>query len=75
MKKIKKKKSKSVICNDFSLLESCQLYIIAKYKASNCCKIEGVIQGHSVRKVFLKILQNFTGKPLCQSLFFNKVTA
>ena len=44
--------------NDFSLLESCQLYIIAKYKASNCCKIEEVIQKRSVKKVFLKILQN-----------------
>ena len=50
-----KKKSKSVKSlrhtdefffptNDFSLLESCQLYLIAKYKASNCCKIEAVIQ-------------------------------
>ena len=56
---------------DFSLLESCQLYIIAKYRASNCCKIEAVIQRCSV-KVFLKILK-FRGKPVCQSLFFNKV--
>ena len=30
--------------NDFSLLESCQLYIIANYKASSCCNIEAVIQ-------------------------------
>ena len=30
--------------NDFSLLESCQLYIIAKYKTSNCCKTEAFIQ-------------------------------
>ena len=44
--------------NDFCLLESCQLYIIAKYKASNCCKIEEVIQRCSVKTVFLKILQN-----------------
>ena len=29
--------------NDFTLLESCQQYIIAKYKASNCGKIEVVI--------------------------------
>ena len=30
--------------NDFSLLQSCQLCIITKHKASNCCKIEhGVI--------------------------------
>ena len=44
--------------NDFSLLESCHLYITAKYKASNCCKIEGVIQRFSIKKVFLKILKN-----------------
>ena len=44
--------------NDFSLLESCQLYLIAKYKASNFCKIEAVIQRCSVKKEFLKILQN-----------------
>ena len=30
--------------NDFSLLESCQLKIIANYKASNCFKTEAVIQ-------------------------------
>ena len=61
-----KKKSKSVKSlrhmdefffptNDFSLLESCQLYLIAKYKASNCCKIEAVIQRCSAKK-FLKLL-------------------
>ena len=44
--------------NDFSLLESCQLYTIAKYKASNCCKIEALMQRCSVKKEFLKILQN-----------------
>ena len=27
----------------------------------------------SVKKVFLEILKTFTGKNLCQSLFFNKV--
>ena len=32
--------------NDFLLLESCQLYASAKYKASNCCKTEAVIQRH-----------------------------
>ena len=42
---------------DFLLLESCQLYIIAKYKDSNCCKKEAVIQ---------RYLTKFTGKPLCQ---------
>ena len=47
----------------FSLLESCQLYIIAKYKASNCCKIEEVIQRCSVKKMLLKILQNLQENP------------
>ena len=44
--------------NEFPLIESCQLYIIAKYNASSCCKMEVVIQGCSVKKVLLKILQN-----------------
>ena len=44
--------------NDFSLLENCQLYLIAKYKASNCFKIEAVIQMCSVKIDLLKILQN-----------------
>ena len=44
--------------NEFSLLESCKLYIIAKYKPSSRCKIEAVIQRCSMKKVFLKILQN-----------------
>ena len=61
--------------NICSLRETFQLYVIAKYKASNCCKIEGVIQRCSVKKVFLKILQNSQENPLCQSLFFNKVAA
>ena len=43
--------------NDFSLLESCLLYVIAKYNASNCCKIGAVIQSGSVKKVSLKILK------------------
>ena len=43
--------------NDFSLLQSCRLYIIAKYKASNCCKTEAFIKSCSVKKVFLKIFQ------------------
>ena len=42
---------------DFLLLESCQLYIIAKYKDSNCCKKEAVIQ---------RYLTKFTGKPLAK---------
>ena len=46
--------------NDFSLLESCHLYVIAKYKTSNCCKIEAVIQ---------RYLAKLTGELLCQRLF------
>ena len=61
--------------NDFSLLESCQLYITAKYKASNCCKIGAVIQRCSVKKGVLKHLAKFTGRLLCQILIFNKVAA
>ena len=41
--------------NDVLLLESCQLYVIRKYKASNRCKIEAVIQMY---------LAKFTRKPL-----------
>ena len=57
---------------DFSLLESCQLYIIAKYRASNCCKIEAVIQRCSV-KVFLKILQNSEENPCARVPFLIKL--
>ena len=57
----------------FSLLESRQLYIIAKYEASNCCKVEAVIQRCSVKRRFLKNLVKSAGKVLCQSLFFNKI--
>ena len=49
--------------NDFSFLESCQLYITAKYKASHYCKIEAFIQNCSLKKVFLKILQNSQESP------------
>ena len=35
--------------------------------------IEAVAQRCSVKKMFLEILAKFTGKHLCQSLFFNKV--
>ena len=34
---------------------------------------EAVVRRCSVKKVFLKIFAKFTGKHLCQSLFFNKV--
>ena len=54
--------------NDFSLLESCQLYIIARYNASNCLKTEAVIQRCSGKKVFLKFLKNSQENPHCQSL-------
>ena len=56
--------------NEFSLLETWQLYIIVKYKASNCCKIEEVIQRCSIKKGVLKDLAKFTGKPpVPESLF------
>ena len=55
--------------NEFPLIESCQLYIIAKYKASSCCKIEVVIKGCSVKKVLLKILQNSQVIPVSDSPF------
>ena len=55
--------------NDFSLLESCQLYQIAKYKASNCCKIEGGIERCSVKKVYLKIFLN-SQENLCARVSF-----
>ena len=35
--------------NEFSLLESCQPYIIEKYNTSNSCKMEVVIQSCSVK--------------------------
>ena len=59
--------------NDYSLLEICQLYIIAKYKASNCCKIEAVIQRCSVKKAFLKILQNLQENPCARVSFLIKL--
>ena len=59
--------------NDFSLLESCQLYIIAKYKASNCCKIEAAIQRYSVKSVFLKILENSQENPCTRVSFLIKL--
>ena len=55
--------------NDFSLLENCQLYIIANYKPSNCCKIEAVIQRFSVKKVLLKIHR----KTPCVRALFQKI--
>ena len=58
--------------NDSSLLESCQLYIIARYKASNCCKIEAAIHRRSVKKLPLKILQNSQENP-CARVSFLKL--
>ena len=55
--------------DDFSLLESCHLYIIANYKAINCCKVESVIQRFSVEKVFLKSLQNSQENPCARVSF------
>ena len=59
--------------NNYSLLESCQLYVIAKYKASSCCKIEAVIQRCSVKKAFLKILQNLQENPCARVSFLIKL--
>ena len=44
-------------------------------KGLNMCNVcpEAVVRRCSVKTVFFKIPQNFTGKHLCQSLFFNKV--
>ena len=39
-------------------LKAASHYIIAKYKTSNCCKMKAVIQRCSVKKMFLKILEN-----------------
>ena len=61
--------------NDFSLLESCQLYIIAKYKTSNCCKIEATIQRCSVKKIFFKILQNSQENRCARVSFLIKLQA
>ena len=60
------------LTNFFSLLGRYQLYIIAKRKANNCFKTEAVIQRFSGKKGILKNFEKFTGKPLCQSLFFDK---
>ena len=42
-------------------------------KHNNIC-LEAVVQRCSVKKGVLKNFTNFTGKHLCQSLFFNKKT-
>ena len=59
------KRMKKNICktNDFSLLDSCQPYIIEKYKDSNCFKTEAVIQRCCGKKVFLKNLKNLQENP------------
>ena len=49
--------------NDFSLLEICELYIIAKYKVSSYCKIEAFIHRCSVKRELLNILQNSQESP------------
>ena len=55
----------------FSLLESRQL--IAKYQASSYYKI--AIERCSVKKMFIKILQNSQENPCDRVSFFNKVAA
>ena len=55
--------------NGFSLLEHCQLYITAMYKVSNCCKIEAEHPEVFCKKVVLKNVAKFTGKPVSDSRF------
>ena len=38
------------------------------------CKVKKSDQRSSTKKVFLKILQKFTGKHMCQSIFLKKVS-
>ena len=58
--------------NVFSLLGRCQLYIIAKYKASNCFKTEAVIQRCSGKKALLNILKNLQENPSSRVSFLIK---
>ena len=44
--------------------------IKTKYKASNCCKIEAVIQRYFVKKVLLNILQDSEENPSCVRISF-----
>ena len=55
-----------------------QLFALILEKSFHCFKKkyffpEATIRGVLYKKVFLEIWQKFTGKHLCQSLFFNKV--
>ena len=59
--------------NVFSILGRCQLYIIAKHKASNCFKTEAVIQRFSGKKEFLKILKNLQENPCARASFLTKL--
>ena len=54
-------------------VESCQLYIIANYKTSNCCNTKAVIQRCSMKKVFLKFLQNSQENPSSRVSFLIKL--
>ena len=42
-------------------------------KSKTCLPSEAVVQWCSVKKGVLRNFAEFTEKPLCQSLFFNKV--
>ena len=53
--------------SDFSLLESCQLYVVAKYEVSDCFKTSSHPEVFWEKGV-LENLEKFTGKLLCQSL-------
>ena len=58
------------LANDFLLLESYQLDVTAKCKASNCCKIEADV---FCKKGVLKNLAKFTGKLLSRAFSLIKL--
>ena len=58
------------LTNHFSLLESYQLHIIAKYKARNCYKIEAAFQRYSLKKI---ILENSQENPCARVSFLIKL--
>ena len=56
--------------NDFSLIEGCQLYIIAHHKTSNCCKIEAAIRRCSVKMCSYNFCKIDRKTPVLESLFY-----
>ena len=56
-------------------MRTIKVKIIDRYSIlSNIESIEAVVQRCSAKKVFLEVSQNYTGKHLCQSLFFKRET-